>query len=237
MMAIVYFGALAIFGVLSGLDGLFAGWIGALIGIPSCLYLWNVKDAFESTDVLIGSSLSITDVNTVTDAPASVSKSARHMGAAIFSVLAYAGALLAFLLPFFSFLSWSGTTSSVTGLQIATGNVVDPSGYLLEFLPGSEPLIITAAGCAIAAIPFCFTRSTRVVVAGVLGILGALSLLMVRYELFGKLLAKGSGVGVISTQSGYGIVLLLLITGAVWNFRKSLVRRLDRAVQLSEASA
>lgn len=50
LVMLAYLGCVVVFGVLSGLGGFSAGWLGVLFATPFLLYLWKVRDAFESSE-------------------------------------------------------------------------------------------------------------------------------------------------------------------------------------------
>jgi hypothetical protein len=217
--ALVYFGTVAILGVLSGLGGLAAGWLGVLIAAPVALYLWARRDPFGGADANQKATISLTHANytasVASSKPVPTSRGALYFLSAVF----YLAALATFAFPFLSFASWSGTVTTVTGLQLATGTPIHQPETLIPMPAGPSWLMLASSVSALLGIAPSFAETRFSEFAGMAGLLAIGSLFLLRYRLFTEVFTASNGSYKLITESGYAGTVLLLLVGALWSRR------------------
>lgn len=141
----------------------------------------------------------------------------RHVSPALFGFV-----LLCFLLPFVT-VSCPGASHSFSGLNLATGTTIEePSLFgqapTKKRLP-SEPLALFAALVAIGGLLFALKRPAGpAIVVTILGVLGAVLLLVLKFKLDRDVVRQGQGMLTLNYGLGYGLAILGFLAAATSRF-------------------
>jgi hypothetical protein len=218
--ALAYFGVVTTFGVLSGLGGLTAGWLGVLIAAPVALYLWGRREAFGGSDSSLEGAISLTAFDDEAKVASSKPVPTRRDGLRFLSVLFYIGAIATFAFPFLSFASWSGKVTILTGLQLTTGTSIDQPEVLIPLVAGPSLLIVASAILAFLGIGLSVAGEKFSASAGISGLLATASTLLLRYRLFAEVFTASNGSYKLITEPAYVAAIFLLLAGGLWNMRR-----------------
>jgi hypothetical protein len=128
--------------------------------------------------------------------------------------------ILCFFFPFVTVSCGGHKIASATGVQLATGTTLElpqTFGPSREQKVGQEPLSALAAICAVIGLGVSFAGASAAIVPATSGVIGALSLLIMKSRLDNVLAKRGQGVLQVNYETGFYLALLLMIAGAIWN--------------------
>jgi hypothetical protein len=128
--------------------------------------------------------------------------------------------ILCFFFPFTTVSCGGHKIASATGVQLATGTTLElpqAFGPSREQKVAQEPLSAVAALCAVIGLGFSFAGARAAIVPAIGGVVGALSLLIMKSRLDDVVAKRGQGMIQVNYEVGFFLALLLMITGAVWN--------------------
>jgi hypothetical protein len=125
--------------------------------------------------------------------------------------MTFAAALLAYAMPFVT-VSCPGGSQTLTGIQVAVGTTVEQQQLLgppkTEHLDG-EPLALAALLCAVAGLASAVLRRPVAAAASlVIGLLGAVLLLLLRSKIDGAVQNQGMGMFQVTYGVGYWTAVL-----------------------------
>jgi hypothetical protein len=109
----------------------------------------------------------------------------------------------------------------LTGQQMVTGTTMtqpQPFGPPQKQKLDGDPFAAVAALCSIAGIVLSLMGRQMAVGAAASGSIGVLSLIFMRSRLDAQIQRQGQGLASITYETGFTLVTLLLIAGAIWNF-------------------
>ena len=80
-----------------------------------------------------------------------------------------------------------------------------------------DPTAAIAGICALLGLGLSFLGTKNAVAPAIAGAVGALSLFLMKVRLDDQVLKQGNGMLLVSYETGYVLVMVLLIAGAAWN--------------------
>jgi len=128
--------------------------------------------------------------------------------------------ILCFFFPFVTISCGGHKIASATGVQLATGTTIEVPqafGPSREQKVAQEPLAAVAGLCAVIGFGVSFAGGRAAIVPTISGVLGALSLLIMKSRIDGGIVKHGQGVLQANYEIGFFLALLLMIAGAMWN--------------------
>ena len=128
--------------------------------------------------------------------------------------------VLCFFFPFVTVSCGGHKIASATGVQLATGTTLElpqAFGPSREQKVGQEPLSAVAALCAVIGLGVSFAGARAAIVPAISGVVGTLSLLIMKSRLDNVIAKRGQGVLQVNYEIGFFLALLLMIAGALWN--------------------
>jgi len=128
--------------------------------------------------------------------------------------------ILCFFFPFVTVSCGGHKIASATGVQLATGTTLEVPqafGPSREQKVAQEPLSAVAGLCAVIGFGMSFAGARAAIVPAISGVVGALSLLIMKSRIDGGIVKHGQGVLQANYEIGFFLALLLMIAGAVWN--------------------
>ena len=136
------------------------------------------------------------------------------------SPVIFVASLLCFLFPFTTVSCGGQKSASFSGVQLAAGTTIEqpqPFGPAQKQKVDSEPTAAIALLCAILGAGLSFVGARFAIGTAITGVLGALSLLLMKSRLDDQILKEGHGMLQVSYETGFSLALLLLLAGAAWN--------------------
>ena len=137
-----------------------------------------------------------------------------------FSPVLYVLIVFCFLLPFYNLSCGGQKVMSLTGFQIVTGieyvqpNMFGGVGKTTKIEP--EPLAIYALLIAIVGLIIVFIKVKSIgLISGILSIVGAVFLFLLKNKLDSNVIAQGQGMIKIEYEFGYWLALLLFVVSTV----------------------
>jgi len=128
--------------------------------------------------------------------------------------------ILCFFFPFVTISCGGHKIASATGVQLAIGTTIEVPqafGPSREQKVAQEPLAAVAGLCAVIGFGVSFAGGRAAIVPTISGVLGALSLLIMKSRIDGGIVKHGQGVLQANYEMAFFLALLLMIAGAVWN--------------------
>jgi hypothetical protein len=135
------------------------------------------------------------------------------------SPLIFGISLLCFILPFVTLSCGGHEITTLSGVQLAIGTTVqEPQvfGPPQKTAVDPDPFASLAVLCAVFGIFFGFVSKSPLPPA-ISGALGAMSLLLMKAHLTDQILKRSQGILLVSYESGFTLVLLLLAAAGGWN--------------------
>lgn len=140
-----------------------------------------------------------------------------HENSSVASILIFAGSLLSFFLPFATVSCGSVNLVTLTGIQLATGEVVKGPDSSQDRRVDPDPLTDLALVCAIAGLVTTLVGRHMAGVSASCGGIGLASLLISKVRMDEQVQQQGMGLIKINSELGFTLAVLLLLAGAIWN--------------------
>jgi hypothetical protein len=128
--------------------------------------------------------------------------------------------IVCFFFPFMTISCGGHKIATVTGVQLATGTTIEVPqafGPSREQKVAQEPLSGVAGLCAVIGFGVSFAGARAAIVPAISGVVGALSLLIMKSRIDGGIVKHGQGMLQANYEMAFFLALLLMIAGAVWN--------------------
>lgn len=153
------------------------------------------------------------------------------------SVLIFVGTALCFFLPFVTVSCGGIKAFTLTGQQLATGTTLTqpqafgpPQSQKVD----SDPFAAIAGLCALAGIVLSLIGKRMAGASAAVGGAGAVSLLIMRSRLDAQIQKQSQGLATMTYETGFTLVLLLLIAAMAWNLYSLLQNKRIRKVKVPE---
>jgi hypothetical protein len=128
--------------------------------------------------------------------------------------------ILCFFFPFVTVSCGGHKIASATGVQLATGTTIEVPqafGPSQAQKVAQEPFCAVAGLCAVIGFGVSFAGARAAIIPAISGVVGALSLLIVKSRIDGGMVKHGQGILQANYEIGFFLALLLMIAGVVWN--------------------
>ncbi|MBN8704814.1 MAG: hypothetical protein J0L62_03000 [Bacteroidetes bacterium] len=128
--------------------------------------------------------------------------------------------LLSFFLPWLTVSCENKTVTSLTGLDLVIGKVIESEGAFgqqdTHTIPFSPIAIAMAAAVFIGLILGVFTGKTVMLTTGFINFSAIILQWYLKYDIEQQIQAEGNGLFYVKTEFGFWLVFLFLILSLVW---------------------